>query len=101
MESSNSSVPTLRAALLCFVSDILATRTVCGFPNFNAKFGCSKCIKCFPCERFSGPIDYSGYDRQLEGKNTTRSQECTTKDTKKQYINRTKASAKGLWSTLL
>ena len=64
IESCNSSVPTLRAALLCFVSDIPATRKVCGFPNFNGKFGCSKCLKTFPCEHFSGPTDYSGYDRQ-------------------------------------
>ena len=64
IESANNSVPTLRAALLCFISDIPATRKVCGFPSFNAKFGCSKCLKSFPCETFSGPTDYSGYDRQ-------------------------------------
>ena len=52
------------AALLCFVSDILATRKICGFPNFNGKFGCSKCLKTFSCEHFSGPTDYSGYNRE-------------------------------------
>ena len=54
----------VRAALLCFVSDLPATRKVCGFPYFNATLGCSKCLKVFPCEKFGDPPDYSGYDRQ-------------------------------------
>ena len=54
----------VRAALLCFVSDLPATRKVCGFPNFNATLGCSKCLKKFPCEKFGDATDYSGYDRQ-------------------------------------
>ena len=54
----------VRGALLCFVSDLPATRKVCGFPNFNATLGCSKCLKKFPCENFGDATDYSGYDRQ-------------------------------------
>ena len=52
------------ATLLCFVSDIPATRKVCGFPGFKAKLGCSKCHKVFPCEGFGQPTDFSGFDRQ-------------------------------------
>jgi hypothetical protein len=54
---------TVRAALLCFISDIPATRKVCGFPGFIATLGCSKCLKMFPCERFGEPTNYSGFDR--------------------------------------
>ena len=54
---------TLRAALLCFISDIPATRKVCGFPGFRARLGCSKCLKQFPCEGFGERTDYSGYER--------------------------------------
>lgn len=54
---------TVRAALLCFISDIPATRRVCGFPGFKATLGCSKCLKMFPCEGFGEPTDYSGFDR--------------------------------------
>ena len=50
------------AALLCFISDIPATRKVCGFPGFNARLGCSKCLKVFPCEGFGERTDFSGYD---------------------------------------
>lgn len=32
-------------ALLCFISDIPATRKIGGFPVFNARLGCSKCLK--------------------------------------------------------
>ena len=58
-ETPNSSL-TLRAALLCFISDIPATRKVCGFPGFKARLGCSKCLKEFPCEGFGERTDYSG-----------------------------------------
>ena len=54
----------VRATLLCFVSDIPATRKVCGFPGFKAKLRCSKCLKVFPCEGFGEPTDFSGFDRQ-------------------------------------
>lgn len=37
-------------------------RKVCGFSNYNALKGCSKCLKDFPTERFGSKPDYSGYD---------------------------------------
>lgn len=57
--TSNGPV-TIRAALLCFTSDIPATRVrkVCGFPGFKAKLGCSKCLKIFPCEGFGEPAGF-------------------------------------------
>ena len=61
--SSENNTLTLRAMLLCFISDIPATRKVCGFPGFKARLGCSKCMKEFPCEGFGERTDYSGYDR--------------------------------------
>ena len=60
---STSNTFTLRAALLCFISDIPATRKVCGFLGFRARLGCSKCLKQFPCDGFGEPTDYSGYER--------------------------------------
>lgn len=54
----------VRAALLCFISDIPATRKVCGFPALKATLGCSKCLKAFPCIGFGEPTNYSGFDRQ-------------------------------------
>ena len=53
---------TLRAALLCFISDIPATRKICGFPGFKARLGCSKCLKEFSCDGFGERTDYSGYE---------------------------------------
>ena len=52
----------LRATLACIVCDLPATRKVCGFANFNSKFGCSKCMKQFPTSSFGAKPDYSGYD---------------------------------------
>ena len=45
IESGIVSSFTLRAALLCFISDIPATRKVCGFQGFKARLGYSKCLK--------------------------------------------------------
>ena len=102
IERANSSVSTLKATLLCFVSDIPATRKVCGFPSFNAKYGCSKCLKTFPCEHFSGPTDYSGYDRQNW---KARTQQYHKKALQKIQASTTmteqKTITKGLQSTLL
>ena len=53
----------VRAALLCFISDIPATRKVCGFPALKATLGCSKCLKAFRCIGFGEPTNYSGFDR--------------------------------------
>ena len=35
---------------------------MCGFSNYNALRGCSKCLKEFPTEHFGSKPDYSGYD---------------------------------------
>ena len=51
-------------ALACISSDIPATRKVCGFYGFNARHGCSKCMKEFPTESVLGPTNYSGFQRE-------------------------------------
>lgn len=61
--SLQSHTITLRAMLLCYVSEIPATRKVCGFSGFKARLGSSKCMKEFPCEGFGERTDYSGYNR--------------------------------------
>ena len=61
--SSENKTLTLHAMLLCFISDIPATRKVCGFPGVKARLGCSKCMKEFPCEGFGERTDNLGYDR--------------------------------------
>ena len=40
----------IRAFLVCLICDLLATRKLCWFSNFNALSGCSKCLKVFPTE---------------------------------------------------
>ena len=52
----------IRAVLLCVTCDLPATRKACGFSNFNALYGCSKCLKQFPTDTFGKKPDYSGYD---------------------------------------
>ena len=52
----------IRAFLACIICDLPATRKVCGFSNFNALRGCSKCFKLFPTEQFGTKPDYSGYN---------------------------------------
>lgn len=52
----------VRAMLVCITCDLPATRKVCGFSNFNACHGCSKCLKRFPVNQFGKKTDYSGYD---------------------------------------
>lgn len=54
---------TIRVALCCISSDIPATRKLCGFYGFKAKFGCSKCMKEFATDSFSDSTDYSGFQR--------------------------------------
>ena len=53
---------TLHAALLCFISDITATRKMFGFPGFKVGLGYSKCFKEFSCDGFGKRMDYSRYD---------------------------------------
>ena len=65
--------------------DLPATRKVCGFSNFNACKGCSKCLKEFPTEHFGAKPDYSGYDVQswpLREYSTHIRQAMTAKDAK-------------------
>jgi hypothetical protein len=52
----------VRALLCCIMCDLPACRKVCGFSNFNAIKGCSKCLKDFPTAYFGAKPDYSGYD---------------------------------------
>ena len=51
-------------ALLCFISDIPATRKVCGFLGFNARLRFSKCLKEFTCRAFGERTNFSVYDRE-------------------------------------
>ena len=53
----------VKLALTCVACDIPASRKVCGFLGHNASLGCSKCYKKFNAQ-FSGPTDYSGFDRE-------------------------------------
>ena len=61
-QHSSSCLVTIRAMLLCLTRDLPATRKACGFSNFNALHGCSKCLKQFPTDGFGKKPDYSGYD---------------------------------------
>ena len=56
------SVTSIRAMLVAIMCDLPATRKVCGFANFNARKGCSKCLKEFPTDDFSTKPDYSGFN---------------------------------------
>ena len=53
---------TIRAFLACIACDLPATRKVCGFSNFNANFGCSKCLKRFPTSVFGSKPSYNGFN---------------------------------------
>ena len=55
-------VTNVRALLCCIMCDLPACRKVCGFSNYNAFKGCSKCLKSFPTAHFGEKPDYSGYD---------------------------------------
>lgn len=61
---SLTNVTTMRAMLACITCDLPATRKVCGFSNFNATLGCSKCLKKFPVYQFGKKPDYSGFNVQ-------------------------------------
>ena len=52
----------LRAVMACVSCDLPATRKVCGFSNYNAKFGCSKCMKEFPVSSFGNKPMYGGFN---------------------------------------
>ena len=51
----------VRLALACISCDLPASRKVCGFLSYNARFGCHKCLKEFTIN-VSGKSDYSGYN---------------------------------------
>lgn len=51
----------VRCALLCVSCDLPAGRKVCGFLGHGARYGCSRCGKCFEgCVR---QMDYGGFER--------------------------------------
>ena len=52
----------VRAALTCCVSDIPATRKLCGFVGHSAALGCSKCAKRFTYNEDERRMNFSGYD---------------------------------------
>ena len=57
-----SGISCIRAILSCVSCDLPATRKVCGFYNFNALKGCSKCLKEFKTNGFGSKPDYSGFN---------------------------------------
>ena len=61
-QMSMTSKTTVRAIIACITCDLPATRKVCGFSNFNATLGCSKCLKVFPTEEFGKKPDYGDFD---------------------------------------
>lgn len=60
--SGFSSKQVIRCALLCAACDLPAGRKLCGFLSFNARYGCTRCMKEFPGE--VGSMDYSGFNRE-------------------------------------
>lgn len=63
-----SSKQVVKCALLCAACDLPAGRKLCGFLSYNARFGCTKCLKEFPGE--VGCMDYSGFEREKWTKRT-------------------------------
>ena len=59
---SSSNLHFIRALLVCVCCDLPATRKICGFQNFNAKMGCSKCLKQFVTDKFGSKPNYGGFD---------------------------------------
>ena len=59
--SSENIERTVRCALLCVSCDLPAGRKACGFLSYNARLGCTKCLKEFPGT--IGSQDFSGFDR--------------------------------------
>lgn len=60
--ASVSGMTTLRCIISCVACDLPATRKVCGFANFNGKYGCSKCMKQFMSSTFGNKPSYGGYN---------------------------------------
>ena len=59
----------IRGVLLCFSSDIPATRKAAGFVGHNSIKGCSRCLKTFTTNS-GNTTDYSGYNRDSWAKRT-------------------------------
>lgn len=57
-----SSKQTVRCALLSAACDLPAGRKLCGFLSFNARFGCTRCLKQFVGE--VGNQNFSDFDRE-------------------------------------
>ena len=66
--SSENIEQTVRCALLCVSCDLPAGRKACGFLSYNARLGCTKCLKEFPGT--VGSQDFSGFDRSKWTKRT-------------------------------
>ena len=62
VDLSDKGIITIRAVLACIACDLPATRKVCGFSNFNATYGCSKCLKKFITQRFGTKPLFNGFD---------------------------------------
>ena len=59
--SSGTAEKMVKCALLCISCDLPAGRKAVGLLSYNARLGCSKCLK-----EFTGPVgsrNYSGFDR--------------------------------------
>ena len=63
--SSGVGEEVVRCALLCVCCDLPAGRKTCGFLSYNARLGCSKCLKEFPGSIKEKNRDYAGFDRSL------------------------------------
>ena len=77
----------VRGVLLCFSSDLAATRKAAGFVGYKSLKGCSHCLKSFP----ENMTDYSGYNRDswVQRTNALRRQYAY-----KELIGKTKAGKK-------
>lgn len=53
----------IRLCIGCIVSDVPATRKICGFLGHTARLGCNKCLKEFPVSSFAEKPNFSGYNR--------------------------------------
>ncbi|XP_077866348.1 uncharacterized protein LOC144354095 [Saccoglossus kowalevskii] len=61
-ESGKTYNDTFHAALLSVVSDVPATRKLCGFVGHMARKGCSKCEKEFLTGAFGEKINFGGFE---------------------------------------
>lgn len=85
----------VRCALLCVACDLPAGRKACGFLSYNARLGCSRCLK-----EFTGGVgdqDFSGFERtNWSARTDTQHRE----DVKKIRTCKTKTEKKNMESLL-